>query len=154
MKLLLRISLFAVVAILFSSCVKTVETPPRPVANPLEGSWYLYDASEWYGSGDWYPFNAGISGVFSFYNNGSAQYDDGYDLLQGSWYTSEAADGYYDQYGDYHTGYHQRFQTQLSGTGNSSLSLYFDDISFAGYNQFTGTYDNGKSIERYIFKRY
>ncbi len=152
MKKLLHFSLFTAILFSFTACIKTVETPTPVVVDPLVGSWYLYDASESYGNG-WYPFDAGIDGVLSFYENGNAQYDDGNIFFQGSWYTTDVSDGYYDEYGNYYTGYHQSFQTSLSGNNNGSLSLYFDDISFAGSNQFTGTYYTGKSIERYTFKR-
>ena len=150
MKRLLLFSFFAV-ALLLTSCVKTVEVPVQPYTDPLVGSWYLYDASESYGSG-WYPFDAGIDGVLSFYQDGSAEYDDGNVYLQGSWYTADASTGYYDQYGNYYTEPHQSFQTSLSG-GRSSLNLYFDDFSFAGSNTFIGTYYNGKSVDRYTFRR-
>jgi len=154
MKLFLRILLFTALVSSFASCIKTVESaPPPPVTDPLLGSWYLYDASESYGN-IWYSFNAGINGVVSFYENGDAQYDDGNILMQGYWYTIDASDGYYDEYGNYYTEPHQSFVASFKGSGGSSLDLYFDDISFAGRNQFTGTYYTGKSIERYTFKRY
>ncbi len=152
MKSSLQITLFAALILSFSSCIKTVEAPPPLVVNPLVGSWYLYDASE--SSGNiWYSFDAGIDGVISFYENGTAQYDDGYLFLQGSWYTTDLYNGYYDQYGNYYTDLHQSFQTSLGGNGNASLNLYFDDISFSGNTQFTGTYYTGKTIERYTFRR-
>lgn len=154
MKLSLRFFLLAAVIFSFASCIKTVETvPPPPAPDPLLGSWYLYNASESYGGG-WYSFNAGIDGVLSFYENGNAQYDDGYVLMQGYWYTIDASDGYYDEYGNYYVEPHQSFVASFKGSGGNSLDLYFDDISFAGRNQFTGTYYTGKSIQRYTFKRY
>ncbi len=152
MKTILRTSLFAILIFSFSSCVKTYEAPPVVVSDPLAGSWYLYDASESYGNG-WYPFNAHINGVFSFYSNGSAQYDDGYNLMQGDWYTADASEGYYDRYGNYYTNPHTTFSTSLNGGNGATLDLYFDDIVFSGNSEFTGTYYTGKSIERYIFYR-
>ena len=153
MKQLLHIALCTAVIFSFSSCIKTVELPPPTPSDPLTGSWYLYDASESYGSG-WYSFNAGINGILTFYENGNAQYDDGSIFMQGEWYTTDVSDGYYDQYGNYYTNLHQSFEISCTGSGNNSLYLYLDDISFAGSNQFTGTYYTGKSIERYTFKRY
>lgn len=154
MKPLLPTFVFAVILFSFSSCIKTYEAPPTPPpVDPLVGSWYLYDASELNGSG-WYSFNAGINGVLSFYQNGAAQYDDGNSLMQGNWATTDASDGYYDAYGNYYTNAHETFQTSLSANGNGSLYLYFDDISFSGNDQFTGTYYTGKTIERYTFRRY
>ena len=112
----------------------------------------MYDASESNGS-SWYSFNPGIYGVLTFYNNGNAQYDDGNILLQGGWVTNYTSDGYYDEYGNYYTDEHETFQCSLTGSGSNSLFLYFDDISFVGNNQFTGTYYTGKSVDRYTFKR-
>lgn len=151
MKQFLHIGFLAAVIFSFSSCVKRVEAPPA--VDPLIGSWYLYDASELYGN-SWYSFDAGINGVLSLYSNGNAQYDDDNVFMQGNWYTADINDGYYDEYGNYYTNLHQSFQASLNGGGGNSLSLYFDDISFAGNNQFTGTYYTGKSIQRYTFKRY
>jgi hypothetical protein len=153
MKQILRITLFAAVLFSFTSCVKTVETPPLPSVDPLVGTWYLYDASKLYDN-TWQSFDAGIYGLLSFYKNGDAQYDDGDILMQGSWYTNYISDGYYDAYGNYYTDPHESFQASFTGGANQSLNLYFDDISFAGSNQFTGTYYTSKSIERYTFKRY
>ena len=145
-------SFFIAMVVFFSACTKTVEVPVQNYVDPLVGSWYLYDASESYGNG-WYRFDAGIDGVISFYSNGTAQYDDGYDFMQGSWYMADASTGYYDQFGNYYSDPHQTFQTSLKGSNGTSLTLYFDDFSFAGNNEFIGTYYNGKSIERYTFKR-
>jgi hypothetical protein len=152
MKQILRITLFVAVIFSFSACVKTVETLPQPAVDPLVGTWYLYDASKSYDN-YWQSFDPGIYGVLSFYENGNAQYDDGNILMQGSWYTSYTNNGYYDAYGNYYTDAHQSFQASFTG-GNQPFNLYFDDISFAGNNQFTGTYYTGKSIERYTFERY
>ncbi len=153
MKKFLSLVLFTAAIISFSSCIKTVNTPPPlPATDPLTGSWYLYDASE-YSNGSWHSFDPGIYGVLTFYNNGNAQYDDGNVLLQGGWVTNYTSDGYYDEYGNYYTDQHKTFQCSLTGSGSNSLFLYFDDISFAGNNQFSGTYYTGKSIERYTFMR-
>ena len=152
MKKFLSLVLFAAAIISFSSCVKTVNTPPPPVTDPLSGSWYLYDASE-YSNGAWYSFDPGIYGVLTFYNNGNAQYDDGNVLLQGGWATNYTSYGYYDEYGNYYTDEHESFQCSFTSNSSNSLFLYFDDISFAGNNQFTGTYYTGKSVERYTFRR-
>ncbi len=153
MKSMLRISFFAFAILLLSSCTKSVNTPVQQAVNPMVGSWYLYDASETYGNG-WYFFDAGIDGVLDFYQNGEAQYEDSYLYMQGNWYTGTSYDEYYDANGDYRTGQHQTFQTQLRNSSNASLSLVFDAVSFSGNSQFTGTYYNGKSVERYIFRRY
>ena len=152
MKHFLPLTLIATAVLGLSSCVKTVEAPP-PVVDPLVGSWYLDNASELHGN-TWYSFDAGIYGVLSFYGNGNAQYDDGNTLMQGNWYTNYISDGYYDEYGNYYTNLHQNFQASMSSGHDNSLNLYFDDINFAGSNQFTATYYTGKTVQLYTFKRY
>lgn len=152
MKTTLRITLFAALLLSFSSCIKTYETPPVAEADPIAGSWYLYDASESFGNG-WYPFDAHVDGILFFYSSGSAEYDDGNEYLQGDWYTTDASDGYYDQYGNYYTSLHTTFSTSVSGNNGATLDLYFDDIVFSGSSQFIATYYTGKSIERYTFRR-
>ncbi len=152
MKTLLHLLVIALFAVCFASCVKTIEVP-QPVADPLTGSWVLNGAAENYGNG-WSSFNAGISGVFTFYANGGAQYDDSYSLLQGNWYRYTQSGGYYDEYGNYYTDVHDAFQVQVSNSTGGSLDLYFDDITFNGSNEFIATYYNGKGIEKYIFDRY
>lgn len=153
MKQFLSLTLITVAIISFTSCIKTVETPPPPPAiDPLAGSWYLYDASELYGN-NWYSFDPGIYGIVSFYHDGSAQYDEGNVLLNGYWYSNYISDGYYDEYGNYYTDLHQNLEASFSG-GSRALDLYFDDINFAGRNTFIGTYYTGKTIQRYTFKRY
>lgn len=149
----LRIFFFAAIISMLSSCIKTVETVQPPPADPLPGSWYLYNAAESYGGG-WYSFNAGINGIITFYGNGNADYDDGHVLMHGYWYTIDAMDGYYDENGNYYVEPHQNFVASLKGTAGSALDLYFDNISFAGSNQFTGTWYTGHSIQRYTFRRY
>jgi hypothetical protein len=153
MNLIVRFALASLIISSLASCSKTVEVPQQPARNPITGSWIITDAAENDGSG-WYPFNPGIDGVFTFYNNGGAEYDDGYSLLQGSWNSYTQTSGYYDEYGNYYTDAHQTFQVQANNTIGGSLDLYFDDISFANNNQFIGTYYNGRAIEKYIFSRY
>ena len=150
---IVRFALTLLIAASFASCVKTVETPQPPAADPITGSWIIIDAAE-YDAGGWYAFDPGTAGVFTFYNNGTAQYDDGYSLLQGNWDSYTQTGGYYDAYGNYYTNAHEVFQVQASGNGGGSIDLYFDDISFVNRNTFIGTYYNGKGVEKYTFSRY
>lgn len=152
MKPLVRILLFSLTAFLFASCYKTVDAP-MPAADPLAGAWYISDAAEYNGSG-WYHFDPGITGVLTFYTDGGAEYDDGYEYMQGQWYRYIQTGGYYDEWGNYYNNEHEAFQVQVSNNAGGSLDLYFDDISFSGYNRFVATYYNGRSVEKYIFSRY
>lgn len=153
MNSIVRFTLAMLIIASFASCVKSVEAPQSPAANPLAGSWVITDAAENDG-GVWYSFNSGTDGVFTFFSNGSAEYDNGYSLLQGNWNIYTQTGGYYDEYGNYYTDTHQSFKVQANGNGGGSLDLYFDDISILNHNLFIGTYYNGKGIEKYTFSRY
>jgi len=153
MNLIVRFALASLIIASLASCTKTVEVPQQPAANPIAGSWIITDAAEYNGN-SWYSFDPGTDGVFTFYNNGGAEYDDGNAILQGSWDTYTQTGGYYDEYGNYYTDAHQTFKVQAGSSGGGTLDLYFDDISFVNASQFIGTYYNGKGIEKYIFSRY
>lgn len=147
------IHLFAIlfsVTIFFSSCVKSVDV----YNDPIVGSWILNDASKG-NANSWYPLFTGLeNGVFSFYANGGATYDDGYNLYQGSWSINAVSSGYYDYYGNYYVDYHDAMQVRLRSNNGTSINLYFDDVSFNSANYFSATYYRNYSVERYGFKRY
>ena len=153
MKKILFLSVIAF-ALLFASCRKTVIVTPTPQPeNKIAGTWYINDASFNNGNG-WYSFDAGAPGIFTFYNNGTAQYSDENGDQQGNWYTSYISSGYYDSYGDYYNDYHNDFQIKVSNNRGSYINLYFDYIVFTGNNRFSATYYDGKNIEEYNFYRY
>ncbi len=152
MKTFLRFTtLIFTASFLLISCSKNVGV----VASPIEGSWVLIDAAQGNSFG-WRPLYTGLErGVFTFYANGSAAYDDGFSKYQGNWAISTVSTGYYDYYGTYYTDYHDAMQVRLRDyTTNSTINLYFDDVNFNSGNYFTGTYYNNNSIERYRFSRY
>ena len=140
-----------IISSLLTSCGKNVGV----VASPIEGSWVLTDAAKGNATG-WRPLYTGLErGVFTFYANGSASYDDGFSKYQGSWNIYTSTTGYYDYYGNYNTDFHDALQIQLREfSTNSSINLYFDDVNFNSYNYFTTTYYNNFSVERYGFSRY
>ena len=152
MKTFLRFTtLLFISSILLTSCVKTVGV----IADPIVGSWVLNDAAKGNSYG-WRPLYTGLeNGVFTFYANGSAAYDDGHYTYQGNWAVSTTSTGYYDYYGNYFTDYHDALQVRLRDySTNSTINLYFDDVNFNSGNYFTATYYNNNSIERYGFSRY
>ena len=153
MKTVLSLSTILFISICFSSCVKSVEVSAPPPTYSISGTWYVSDAS-YLGNHGWYSFDPGLPGIFSFYNDGSAQYSDNDGNMQGDWNTTIVTTGYYDEYGNYQVDSHKDFAVSVSGSSGSYIDLYFDDISFAGNNQFVATYYDGKSIERYTFVRY
>jgi hypothetical protein len=126
--------------------------PPPTIGYSLSGSWYINDVA-YFDNYGWYSYNTGLPGIFTFYDNGTAQYYDNTGAMQGEWYSNYVATGYYDKYGNYHSNQHNDFSVSVSGNGGY-IDLVFDDISFAGNNQFTATYYDGKDIQRYTFYRY
>ncbi len=138
-------------SLLLTGCVKSVGL----VSDPIVGSWVLSDAAKGNSSG-WRPLYTGLeNGVFTFYANGSAVYDDGHYTYQGNWAVTTTSTGYYDYYGNYYTDFHDALQVRLRDySTNSTISLYFDDVNFNSGNYFTATYYNNNSIERYGFSRY
>ncbi len=147
---LLYLSLLFVV-VFGQSCVKSVLVAD---VNPVAGSWVLSESLRSNGNG-WYYFNTGLeNGVFDFYNNGSAQYDDGHNLMRGSWLLRTVSSGYYDQYGDYYNDLHDSFEVHVYDSyTQGSADLYFDDVIFTG-NKIIATNYNGGLISKYVFRRY
>ena len=151
MKKYLRYLPLLFVFLFAQSCVKSV---PGPAVLPVSGSWVLSESSQNNGFG-WHYFNTGLeSGVFSFYNDGTAKYDDGNNLMRGSWDIRSVSSGYYDQYGNYYNDIHDSFEIHVyDNYTHASADLYFDDVLFTG-NRIIATNYNGSMISRYIFSRY
>jgi hypothetical protein len=149
MKSILPISV-AALALFASSCSKEIVIPVQP----LQGSWVLVQASQNDGH-SWQSFYTGLeSGVFYFYSDGSAAYDDGHLNLNGSWFSSTSSSGYYDEYGNYYTDLHQTLEVHLQDYySNSSVNMVFDDIKLYG-DRFVATNYNNGVVERYAFSRY
>ena len=124
-------------------------------SDPIVGSWVLCDAAKGNSYG-WQPLYTGLeNGVFTFYANGSAVYDDSFRKYQGNWAITTVSTGYYDYYGNYYADYHDAMQVRLRDyITNNTISLYFDDVNFNNSNYFTGTYYNNNSIVHYRFNRY
>jgi len=151
MKTILSLSFILFISAGLTSCIKTVDIS-TPANNSISGSWYVSDAAN-YDKYGWYSYDPGLPGVFNFYNDGTAQYAENTGNMQGDWYSNLITTGYYNQYGDYKVDSHKDFSISVSGNGGY-IDLVFDDISFAGNNQFIATYYDGKSIQRYTFTRY
>ena len=141
------------ISLCFTSCVKQVDVITPPAQNSVTGTWYVSDASSNNGYG-WSSLNANLPGVFSFYGDGTAQYADNLGTLNGDWNSELVYTDYYDEYGNYQTNSHNDFKVDVSANDDSYVDLSFDDIIFAGNNQFIATYYDGKSIVRYTFTRY
>ena len=145
--------LFVAPVLLFTSCTKSINEPGRSYSTDITGSWYLAEAAESAGNG-WNVFSTGLEkGTFTFFGDGSARYDDGYNKMTGTWTIVTLSDGYYDRYGVFHSELHDSFRLHLRDSyTNNSVDLYFDDIIVASGN-LIGTSYNGHTVNRYIFNR-
>jgi hypothetical protein len=141
---------------LAQSCTKSVLSPgyDQVDGSQIVGSWYLNEAAQNSGGG-WNYFKTGLEkGVFTFYGNGAASYDDGYNQMDGTWSIVTLSAGYYDRYGSDHSDLHQSFRLRLYDSyTNNSVTLDFDDIYFGG-GALTGTSYTNNTISRYVFYRY
>jgi hypothetical protein len=148
--------LFAFSILLFAQgCTKTVISSNGDVrGSDLIGSWVLTETADNNGAG-WSYYNTGLEkGVFTFYGNRAARYEDGFSQMTGNWELLTLSAGYYDQYGQYHNDVHQSFRVHVDDMyTNNSVDLYFDDISVTNSNIIATSY-NGHTVTRYIFTRY
>lgn len=93
-------------------------------------------------------------GVFYFYENGEAVYDDGINLMQGNWQLRRETDGYYDYDGNYHPESRQVFSVHLVDfQSNRVLDWYFDDCWFTNRDRFTTQYESYSYRYRYVFAK-
>ncbi len=145
-----RLLLFTTLIILLSSCTKgVIDVTPRSIS----GTWVVADASRSDGVG-WQYFRSGLeNGVFDFYRDGSAEYDDGYNLMRGSWRIVTVIGGYYDQYGNYYDRSHDVWEVNVyDRSTRASVDMYFDDIAVYS-NRIIATNYDGRYISRYTFRR-
>lgn len=146
--------LFVIPVLLFAGCKKGIWVADRPFGvSDITGRWYLAEAAQNSGGG-WRYMNTGLEkGTFSFYGNGAARYEDGYNIMTGTWDIFTLSDGYYDRYGDYYHDTHQAFRVRVYDSyTNNSVELYFDNIVTVG-SSLIGTSYNGGTISRYVFDR-
>lgn len=146
--------LFVLPVVFLASCTKGVLYPDRQYMD-ISGSWYLTETMQKSPGTSWNYFRTGLEdGIFTFQRNGTAKYEDGYNIMTGNWDLLDLSDGYYDRYGNYHRQPHTGFNMRVyDAYTNNSIDLYFDDIVVSGNNIFATSY-NGNTISRYVFDRY
>ncbi len=87
MKTIVRLTPVLLAAFFISSCAKKDVVVPQ---NPIVGTWILTNADESDGY-SWQPFYTGLeNGIFYLYGNGTAEYDNGDVVMQGTWYMPKA----------------------------------------------------------------
>lgn len=137
------------VPVLLTGCTKVLTQEDR-----LVGAWQLLYAEK-DGFFKTTTINTGYeNGTFYFYDNGQAEFDDGFTLMRGNWELRWVKDGYYDAYGQYQTGSHQVFRLQLVNfQENRVLDWVFDDSGFRSRNQFGASYQSSAFTYRFVFGR-
>ncbi len=146
-----KLFLIAGLLVLLSSCSKSVLTTYPP---DVSGTWTLAEASRSNGLG-WQYINSNLDGgLFDFYRSGAATYDDGHNLMRGSWKIYTRNSGYYDQYGQYYNQLHHVFEVNVyDGYTGASVDMYFDQVIRSGNLLIAAHYD-GYYVYRYVFQRY
>src|SRR5689334_2427016 len=126
MKRSLLLVLFALPFIL-GACTKTVIEQPGN-SNSIVGSWELLYAEKSNGYNSTSIYTGYEEGLFHFYGNGQAEYDDGYELMRGNWQMRRVNDGYRDAHGNYHSGSFTVFSLYLSNyNGTRIIEWDFDE---------------------------
>jgi hypothetical protein len=147
--LLTSITLFFLFTL--TSCSKYFTAPE----DRLEGTWKLNNVIR---EGSWRreTINTGYeNGLFNFYNNGSAQYEDNAGRLNGRWNLQRTNHGYYDANGNYREENNLIFSINLADFRNNDyLRLDFDDCWFNGSSRFIAVYYTASYQYRYEFVRY
>lgn len=142
--------LLLAITVLLGSCTKVVLTDQ----NRISGRWVLLYAEKQNNYGTSTVYTGFENGLFYFYENGGAEYEDAVGPLRGSWSARRVNDGYYDSHGDYHNGSRQLFDLYLADyQGYPVLDWKFDDSWFSGSNRFIATYDTYNYTYRYVFAR-
>jgi hypothetical protein len=136
--------------LLISSCTKTVLVND----NRVSGRWILLYAEREDVFGVTTMYTGYEDGLFYFYDNGQAVYDDGYDLMKGDWDWFRINNGYYDFLGRYQGGSRDVFSLYLRDPySGRTLNWEFDESWFNNSNQFTAVYNTDKYQYYYVFQR-
>lgn len=140
---------FLWVPLFLSGCTKVLTQEDR-----LVGAWQLLYAEK-EGFFKTIPVNTGYeNGTFYFYENGQAEYEDGFTLMRGNWELRWVTDGYYDAAGQYQTINRQVFRLQLVNfQENRVLDWEFDDSGFRSRNRFEASYPSSGYNYHFVFGR-
>ncbi|MBC7849058.1 MAG: hypothetical protein H7Y31_04950 [Chitinophagaceae bacterium] len=138
--------------LIFAACTKTVIVPEEQ--ENLVGRWQLSYAEKQGNHGSQEFYTGYEEGYFYFYQNGQAEFDDGYERLTGTWELRWVNDGYYDYNGNYQSGSRRVFRLYLSNGHNGHiLDWDFDEGWFNNRNNFTASFDTYNYTYRYSFIR-
>jgi hypothetical protein len=152
MKRIIHATFLLTAVVAFASCSKVavvIDTPATVV-----GSWVVTDASR-QDAHSWYSISSGVeNGVFHFYNDGSAEYDEQGTRLQGTWNYQTVYSGYYDASGKYYNGAHKVLSINVSNyAGTDVIDMDLDVADLYGDSLVGTTYTNSY-VDFYQFRRY
>jgi len=137
--------------LLVSSCTKYVDIEP---GNSIVGSWQLLYVDKQDNFGTSTVYTGYEPGIFHFYGNGQAVYDDGYELMKGNWTSRQVSNGYYDNHGTYHSGVYQIFDLYLTNySGTRVINWKFDESWFSNSSRFNAMYYGVNADFKYVFGR-
>jgi hypothetical protein len=140
---------FFLAFLLASSCKKWLPE------NRISGSWKLVDAERQRAFSSESFMTGYESGLFTFYDNGTASYSDATGILNGSWDMRKTDGGYYDQDGNWHSDQRTDMLIKLYDfRSNRVLEWYFDYIDFrSSGNRLTGFMEGANYNYRYYFRK-
>ena len=151
MKSKLYLFLLASTALL-ASCEKWV--PDNNYNNYVAGNWELtyVERIRSYGSD---PVYTGYeNGMFYFSNGGRAEYSDDIGRMTGSWRMVQHNDGYYDAYGNWHSGLRNSLELRLyDDYDGGAIEWEFYVVEISG-NRMIGYMNRYGNEYRYEFRRY
>ena len=89
-------------------------------------------------------------GVFTFYQNGKAEYVIGNNTLSGSWSLSDASDGYFAADGNYYNDDYHKFSIYITNyTGTETIDMTVDVGSWS--DPFTGSIYGNDYVDYFEF---
>ena len=143
--------LFSLSMVLLTGCTKFLQ----PAEDRLVGSWTLAYAEKQRLFNTTTIYTGYENGVFYFYDNGEAIFDDGQIQMRGSWQLRLVNGGYYDANGNWQNGTHQVFVLHLVNFQyNQVLHWEFDNSYFTSNRRFVARYQSYSYDYKYVFNRY
>jgi hypothetical protein len=135
---------------IIGSCTKSIIREE----DRLTGRWVLLYAEKENNYSKTTIYTGFEQGLFYFYENGQAEFEDAAGLLRGNWQWRRESNGYYDNEGYYHSGSRQAFRLYMTDfQGYPVIDWDFDDSWMSNNNRFTATFDTYNYTYRYVFVR-
>ncbi|OQP40069.1 hypothetical protein A4H97_17805 [Niastella yeongjuensis] len=154
MKTILPLAVLGITVASLSSCSKGTYTPPPPPPPFIVGSWSITNSSELERTdSNWYEVESGFDdGVFTFYQNGNAEYAIGSNTLTGTWALHDFNSGYFASDGNYYEANHHQLSINVSNySGTETIDLAVDVDTWG--DTFTGSIHYNDYVDFFEFTR-